>query len=457
MKILKIFIILSIIFLPLENSFAQKFGTGLLLSDSLYKNRPLAAPLMRGDYSNLPTFYSLKEFAPTPGNQSIYSTCAGWAVAYEAKTILIASKHQWDQAEIDSNAFSPSFIYNQLTKSNDCMGGTSLIDALQVLKNQGDLKLDEFAYDCDRKVTTSDKKIASKYKILEYRDVCPAGVKDKTRFVKKCIAEQHPVVIAIDCPYSFGFAKDVWLPDSSDYKLWNRGHAITVIAYDDSKYGGAFQVMNSWGINWGNGGFTWIRYKDFNYFCKYAFEVIDPSPIEPNTADLSGSLLFRESNGDEMNSKFDGKIFVTTSTYPSGTLFDLRISNNEPAYVYAFGTDTTFKATEIFPFKKNMLAYLPYKQNNIAIPDEESYNMLDNVKGPAYYCFLYSKKSLDFSQILKNFEQTNGTVWQRITHILGDDIVKENNIKFNYEGKINFQAKSEGKDVVPVILEIKHQ
>ena len=33
------------------------------------------------------------------------------------------------------------------------------------------------------------------------------------------------------------------------------GHAMVVVGYDDDKYGGAFEILNSWGTYWGNKGF----------------------------------------------------------------------------------------------------------------------------------------------------------------------------------------------------------
>ena len=41
---------------------------------------------------------------------------------------------------------------------------------------------------------------------------------------------------------------------------------MVVIGYDDNKYGGAFQILNSYGKAWGNNGKIWIRYNDLiNY------------------------------------------------------------------------------------------------------------------------------------------------------------------------------------------------
>ena len=38
---------------------------------------------------------------------------------------------------------------------------------------------------------------------------------------------------------------------------------MCVIGYDDYFEGGAFQVMNSWGKEWGEDGLFWMRYNDF--------------------------------------------------------------------------------------------------------------------------------------------------------------------------------------------------
>jgi hypothetical protein len=435
--------------------YAQEFGMGLLLDDSLFANSPTAAPLMGGDYIDLPSSSSLKPFTPTPGYQGPYGTCAGWSTGYAARTILEAMKNNWNGSIVDSNTFSPSFIYNQIRVTEGCRGGTSLINALEVLKNQGGLKLKDFAYDCEREVTTLDKEKAKEYRIIEFRDISPRDA-NKVQNVKKSIAEGRPVVIAMDVPVSFNSAKELWIPLESDYKNWSRGHAMTVIGYDDNKFGGSFELINSWGKRWGKDGYTWITYPDFDFFCKYAFEIIDRRVYNPDKYDLSGTLLFRASDGNDMPATFNGKYFVMDKSYSSGTLFELIISNNEPAYVYAISSDTTNKTYKIFPFTDRMVAYLPYRQNNVAIPDENSYNMLDETTGTSYFCFLYSKENLDLDDIMLKIENSHGNFWERLNKVLGNKRVENNEITYNYEGKISFKAKSQDKTVVPVLVEINH-
>ncbi len=450
----KIYIILILILFN-QKYFAQQFGRGILLDDSLYANSPVAAPLMRGDYRDVPPSYSLKEFSPTPGYQGLHGTCAGWCTAYSARTVLEAIKNRWNRFSIDSNVFSPSFVYNQIRTSKGCNNGTSLVDALDVLKKYGCQKMSDFSYDCEREVTESDKQKASNYKIIEYREIVNNKTNNKTLFVKKSISNDHPVVIAMNCPRSFNYAKELWAPDSNDYKPgFMDGHGITVIGYDDSKFNGAFELINSWGTSWGKNGFTWVKYSDFDKFCRYAFEVLDKNIFSPNYPDLSGSIKFIESDGNIISTTFNGKYFITDKPYSSGTLFELRISNNEPAYVYALGSDTTYKLSKIFPLTERMVAYLPYKKNNIAIPDEDHFSLIDEKPGPAYFCFFYSKNSLDVNAIISKVENGTGSFSERIEKALNNIRVDNSKINLTDGSEIKFSAKSDDKIVVPIIVVI---
>lgn len=185
------------------------------------------------------------------------------------------------------------------------------------------------------------------------------------------------------CPNSFFSAKDVWNPAPSEEpdKVLG-GHAMCVVGYDDSREGGAFEVQNSWGRNWGNEGYTWIRYKDFARFTRYAYEFIDLPEPKPETPDLAGSIKMVLANGSNMPVDLlmstkgiecgSGKtipapltIYKTTQPYASGTRFRIYISNNEPAYVYAISTDLSNEITKIFPYNDSISAALTDNKNDV--------------------------------------------------------------------------------------------
>jgi hypothetical protein len=144
---------------------SQQFGTGILLEAEYYENSPEEAPLMRNVYLNLPNEVSLKKYTPTPGSQGTNSTCAGWACAYAGRTILSSIHYKWNRKVADNNVFFPSFIYNLIRKNERCDGGVSLVDALEVLRKKGALKMDQFGVDCKKKISTADEKKAEENRI----------------------------------------------------------------------------------------------------------------------------------------------------------------------------------------------------------------------------------------------------------------------------------------------------
>ena len=63
----------------------------------------------------------------------------------------------------------------------------------------------------------------------------------------------------------------LWRPNNNDKEVG--GHAITVVGYDDYKFGGAFRIMNSWGADYGDDGFIWIKYSDFEIVANEAYAI----------------------------------------------------------------------------------------------------------------------------------------------------------------------------------------
>jgi hypothetical protein len=57
------------------------------------------------------------------------------------------------------------------------------------------------------------------------------------------------------------------------------GHAMLVVGYDDSKK--AFKLLNSWGTNWGDHGYTWVDYEFFRHVVTEAYVAKDAHRITP--------------------------------------------------------------------------------------------------------------------------------------------------------------------------------
>jgi hypothetical protein len=462
MKRLVVFLI-AILLLPvfLYSQVEDIPGTGLNFNDEQYEQDLKKATLTRSLYgSSLPASASLKKYAPTPLSQGSYGTCVGWSAAFCAFTITEAKNNGWnDKSVINANTFSPGFVYNQIKMSSDvgCTYGSSISDALEVMKTKGVPKYSDMNISCPSSIPLDVFNKAQNYKIKDYAKLFDMYDIEsiKTQAVKKSISESKPVVIGMKCPTSFNNPKGYWVP-TEDPSANFGGHAMCVIGYDDNKYGGAFEIQNSWGSAWGNEGYIWIKYTDFQKWVKYAYELIDiPKKQNVNATDLAGAIRFIESNGNTMSASYTGTHYKMRNAYKSGTKFRIYISNNEPAFVYAFGTDATQKLFPVFPHAPNVSPALNYKKNDVAIPSEDHYIEMDNTVGTDYLCVLYSLEPLDINKIHRSIETGTGNFVAKIKNALGGKLVENQSIKFN-QTSVSFSAKSQGKSVVAIIVETTH-
>jgi hypothetical protein len=100
---------------------------------------------------------------------------------------------------------------------------------------------------------------------------------------------------------------------------------MTVIGYDDRKFGGAFQIMNSWGPEWGNNGVAWVRYGDFKTYVREAYG-IDPLPKRSNVANIPLECnigLVRNEDKQNIALRLAGNnLFETVTPIRVGTRFN---------------------------------------------------------------------------------------------------------------------------------------
>lgn len=456
----------------------QLFMTGLLPDDGTYEQLPRKAELITRDYTVLPSKYSLMQYCPVVKSQSRYGTCTSWATAYAARTIAEAIKYGWtDKNKITDEAFSPLFVYALIKdkiNDNDCQKGTHIFKALQVMKEKGVPKFTDFDVLCANYINDDLIRSAAPFRIDDYFtlfSITLTNGNEKIRKVKKALSEDCPVVIAMWLPKSFHYAGNTW--DGTDVDPTKHGyHAMCVIGYDDNVNGGAFQIMNSWGANWGNNGFVWVKYSDFAKYVDQAYEVFvrkmvqpkpeptpkpKPKPVILNS--FAGEIEMQLSTNEKMIPILDSIngicYYRIADEYISRTRYRIYISNNEPTYVYVIGSDLKNNVSKVFPPKDNISAALTYKSNHIAIPDETYYVEMDDVKGTDYMCILYSQSALDINNIIAQIKEGNGSFYNKVTNVLKGKIVASNEIQF-VPTNIKFSAKAT-QTVVPIFVEISHK
>lgn len=318
--------------------FEGKAGAcGALRDSSSVRTPKLNKPPSVG---TLPSTVDLSANMPPVGDQGNQSSCVAFACAYAAKTLSEKPYQGWD-VNMPRCQFSPSFVYNQ-AKNSHCNDSSSaqgmyVSAALELLKNKGCDYLEMFPYtdtDCDAKPDSLSLSRAALYKINEWYALST----DITDY-KTALAAGYPVIISVyvypdfDNLYSGNPVYDNLSGNSRGY------HAVCIVGYDDAK--GAFKFANSWGADWGLGGYGWISYSiipdaklgcDGYYYVNYQKGRVardidigaDGTKWIVGTEGTQGRIYFYNGTSWEL---FPSGEAVKISVDPSGVLWIIKSNN----------------------------------------------------------------------------------------------------------------------------------
>jgi hypothetical protein len=453
----------------------QRYPLGAILDGEAYGRLPRKAPLASRAYEGLPKSSSLKQYAPLPGDQTDYGTCVAWAAAYAARTISESvALDRKNQADTTRDAFSPVYVYRNIRPDDPgCQEGAAIYWALDLMKNSGAARMIDLERSVDfPEVDLSLYEKGRKYPIADYVTLFSQEERTKpglvTRTVKKSLVEGKPVIIGMNTPLSFMFADGLWQP-SENPRYFYGGHAMCVVGYDDEKNGGAFEIINSWGGEWGNGGFMWIPYKAFVDFVLESYEMIENLAVYSDTVKFAGSarIEIAGKSGSEpapLVSAPGG--FYKTGPLTEGTQFRIMAGSGESAYLYAFaasqapetsaGPGEFYTPVLLFP-PAGVSPLLNYNDSTVTLPGEDRALVLDAVPGMEYFCLLYAKQALDIRTIMRRFESAEGTPDQRLAAALGGSLLGAGAVQ--YSGKdAAFTAETDNsRAVAALIVAIDHR
>ncbi len=442
-------------------SIVQSFaGTGLEMDEKVYDEAEVFEPLADNIKNPMPERVTLEEFCPTRKNQGSQGSCVGWSSAYAARTILQARATGENPNKV---AFSPSFLYNQISLEG-CQG-TYLQKAMEVMKSRGALPFSKFAYDqnsCSHKPNSSDFQVASAYTTKGFNRLSKSGDNYKTDLlaIKQNLAQGAPVVIGMMVGGSFMSkmqGKELWTPTRSDYDMKGfGGHAICVIGYDDYKTNneGAFQIMNSWGEDWGKKGLFWIRYSDFEHFTREAYGLYPMGSSEvTNTTKLDAEIgIVYNKTGKYLPFKYNNGIeFESTELLTIDEDFKVEITNSMECYTYIFGEETDGSSYVLFPYTAKHSPYCGITGTRLFPKD---HSLFADAKGRKdHFAIVVSKQKLDYNKLNQHFNNANGTTYQdKVSTALQGELIE--NVSFSGGKTIKFTTSSTTNNMVAVVLSV---
>lgn len=345
----------------------QQLATGGILDPRVFDKAKVYESLADDDSKNpLPESANLQRFAPPVGDQGKQGSCVAWSSAYGARTILESVRTGQTP---DGLKFSPSFLYNQI--GMDGCDGSYINRAMDFMTQRGSVPYEDFPYTDQNCSRQPDQELMRKAQQFRMRGSNRLTVGDRTdeidlRAIKENLSQGAPVVIGMMVGGSYMqdmMGKDVWNPTQDDASMMGfGGHAQCVVGYDDTKYGGAFLIMNSWGPQWGNNGFAWVRYKHFKYFVREAYglepmQSVGEAASRPFEAEVG--LVEVKYDGKKMVAgdyiplkQTTGNVYETTAPVKPGTKFKMEIRNLSECYIYVFGKETDGTSYTLFPYPK---------------------------------------------------------------------------------------------------------
>ena len=441
---------------------------GADMDPAKYDSVEVYEPLADNAKNPLPEKFSLEQFAPQRRNQGQQGSCVAWASAYAARSIVQAEATKQDP---NSTAFSPSFLYNQIKIDNNCQG--SYIErAMQAMHNGGVLPWSKFAYtdeSCQKLPNSEEKQQALPYRIKGFQRLTKGDdERDAVDMVamKQHIAQGSPCVIGMMVGGSFMqemLGQDKWIPTESDYQMPGfGGHAMCVIGYDDYKFGqeGGFQLMNSWGPEWGKNGLAWVRYSDFEHFVKESYAVYpqgEGPDVKPTNYDIHFGLVTVDAKGQASGEHIalkhtNGRVFRTTQPIAKGTRFKVEVTNNVECYTYVFGQETDGSSYVLFPYTPKHSPYCGITGTRV-FPKDQSMTA-DNIGELDVMAILVANQPLDYPKINEAMKSNSAQgLDAKLAAVLGDELTGANDATYA-EGETFGVNSPATKNTLAVVLEI---
>ncbi len=461
------------------------FGQGLILDEEAYGQVPVQSDYGDGSKSEMDAVQkirkvSLKPYCPEVKSQGAISSCVGWAAGYAAYSIQQAILNEWRGLRdvTTENAFSAMFLYNQI-KIYDCENGARISDALELMRDSGNVFHKDFDMEIDNCYRKPDSILmvkAKKHKIKRFEALFRSNASSevKKNKTKLSLIQNKPVIAGFELLNGFQQLRatdEFWYPEIGDQGLFG-GHAMVVVGFDDEKQ--AFEIMNSWGSGWGNKGFIWVPYDDYARYCRHAYQmsISEEELIRDKIFTAEAQLrrpVMKTKDGVVYNYPeviLKKNIYQFRQPAQSGKdRFQLLLENvNNSMYAYAFSLTSDNRLKIHWPrdgeidekFEGlNESAIITVPEVKLILPTPHKALLFK--KGKEYLILLFSLEPLDdINQKIENLVRGVGDIPSRLQEVFGKDLVPFNQLNYN-PLKMAFRNGINSGSIIPIIFEMEVQ
>ena len=299
-----------------------------------------------------PAQVDLSEYVPTPCSQGGFNSCVAWVHAYGLMTYLAAENIDgWVDLDQADRQFSPTFVFNQAnafllgrSSHDSCeQAGVFLCDGFTLLRDTGCATWDTLPYSedqCDTAPPASVIQQAADFKIGYFR-----VVPDDVATIQSYLEQRIPVAVVLHVGDQFDALGPGDIYDCIEEPCIH-AHAVLAVGYDEPAR--AIKVLNSWGTQWGDGGFGFISYDVWPTVTTEAYVVgrelitpytsiseVEAGKVEPTTQDIGARTC---ADSPLLDSDGDGYPDTLELEFAAFGLDPLKPDDN-PDYVETTDTD----------------------------------------------------------------------------------------------------------------------
>lgn len=265
--------------------------------------------------SELPSSVSLLKYAPPIRSQGQLGSCTAWATAYAGMSIV----RRIEENSTEINPYSPLNLYNRIKAMNEqepCSDGSMISQSLNLLKDNG---CDQF-YESENYCRYASADDEYDDKLFDFEELYVTIFN-----FKNALNDSMPIIIGVQC-----YVNDWCKKENLTNGIWNGiysggedgHHAMCIVAYDDYVAGGAFLIMNSWGTDFGQNGYFWIKYEDiFHIDRAYALHH-DPEKINPEEDVIIEDVIIEDVDYNTMfrfNNECSLTAYLSLAQYKDGS------------------------------------------------------------------------------------------------------------------------------------------
>ncbi|MCB9292067.1 MAG: C1 family peptidase [Lewinellaceae bacterium] len=243
---------------------------GEVMFDSVaYHNIPLEDTFLLkapGEYC------PLKLWSPKVIDQAPFAICVSTAIT-NAYTIMRARDCGLIGVEkVRQVQHSLCFLHKHIVKTIDGVTGAFFEDGFNFIRDKGICleKSFEFRKALNRQPGPTELDEASKYKIASYKRLFNTNSSPKLKVsqTQSMLMDCIPVVVGIWTTPDFrNFRGHLWRPQAPPRT--GKLHAVVVAGYNEAT--GEFELINSYGENWGNKGYFYMEEEDFGRYVLTGF------------------------------------------------------------------------------------------------------------------------------------------------------------------------------------------